>query len=85
VIVFLADVKLASDDGLDADLVRRIYEMHRAKNVAVVRHRDRRHAEFMNPLNKFFDVASAIEQRVIAVEMQVNEFSLGHEVLGREL
>jgi hypothetical protein len=34
--------------------------MHRAKNVTVVGHGDRGHAEFMNPVNKFLDVASAI-------------------------
>jgi two-component sensor histidine kinase len=33
----------------------------------------------MNPINEFLDVASAVEQRVIAMEMQVNELVLSHE------
>jgi hypothetical protein len=45
----------------------------------MVGHGDRRHAKFMNPVNKFLDVASAVEQRVITMEMQVNELVLAHE------
>jgi hypothetical protein len=53
--------------------------MHRAKNVAVVGHGDRRHAEFMDSIYEFLDVASAVEQRIIAMQMQVDELVLGHE------
>jgi hypothetical protein len=53
--------------------------MHRAKNVAVIGHGDRRHAKFVDPVNKFLDVASAIEQGVIAMQMEVDELVLAHE------
>jgi hypothetical protein len=33
----------------------------------------------MNPINEFLDVASAVEQGVIAMEMQMNELILAHE------
>jgi hypothetical protein len=48
--------------------------MHRAKNVAMVGHSHGRHAEFGNAFNQFLDVASAIEQGVIAMKMQMYEF-----------
>jgi hypothetical protein len=56
--------------------------MHRAKNIAVVGHGHRGHAKFMNPVNKFLDVASAVEQRVVAMQMEVDELVLAHEALG---
>jgi len=79
VVVFFADVEFAAHDRFHSDLVRGIYKMHRAKNVAVIGHGDRRHAKFMNPVNKFLDVASAIEQGVIAMQMEVDELVLAHE------
>jgi hypothetical protein len=56
--------------------------MHRAKNITVVGHGNRGHAKFMNPVNKFLNVASAVEQRIIAVQMEVDELVLAHEALG---
>jgi hypothetical protein len=35
----------------------------------------------MNPINEFLDVASAVEEGVIAMQMQVDELVLGHEAL----
>ena len=78
VIVFFADVKLAAHDGLDAVLVRGVDEVHRAKNISVVGHGDGGHAEFFHALAELFDVAGAVEQGVIGMEVQVNE--LGHRV-----
>ena len=76
VVVFLADVKLAADDRLDAGLVRRIHEMHRAEDVAVVGHGHGGHAQLLHPLDKLLDVAGAVEQGVVGMEVQVDE--LGH-------
>ncbi len=81
VVVFLADVELASHDRFHPDLVRGIYKMHRAKNIPVIGHGHRGHAKFMNPVNEFLDVASAVEQGVITVQMQVDELVLAHEDL----
>jgi hypothetical protein len=61
VVVFFADVEFASHDRFDAGLVRGIYKMHRAKNVAVVGHGHCGHAKFMNPIDEFVDVASTVE------------------------
>jgi ketol-acid reductoisomerase len=53
--------------------------MHRAKNIAVVGHGHRGHAELVDALDEFLNVASAVEQRIIAMQMQVDELVLGHE------
>src|SRR5260370_10175852 len=39
VVIFLANVKLAADDGFDSGIPGGVNEMHRAKNIAVARHR----------------------------------------------
>src|SRR5208282_1279498 len=78
---FLADIELAADDGLDAILVCCVYKMHRTENISVVRHGHGGHAEFSDSLAKLFDVAGAVEQRVIRVQMQVNELGcLAHVI-----
>jgi hypothetical protein len=81
VVVLLADVEFASHDRLDAGLVRRIHEMYGAKNISVIGHGDCGHAKFLNPIDEFLNVASAVEQRVIAMQMQVDELVFGHEPL----
>ena len=67
-IVLLADIQLASHDRLDPGLVRRINEMHRAKNVAVIRHGHGRHTEFFHAIDKLLNVASAVEHGVITMK-----------------
>ena len=61
--------EFASDDRFDANLVRRIYEMHCAKNISMVGHSHGGHAKLMDALDEFFNVASAVKQRIIAVQM----------------
>jgi hypothetical protein len=53
--------------------------MHCAKDIAVVGHGNRGHAQLVDAVDKFFNVASAVEQRIIAMQMQVDELVLGHE------
>ena len=77
VVVFLADIEFATDNWLYAGLVGRVHEMHGTKNIAVVGHGNRGHAQLFHPVDKFFHVAGAVEHRIIGMEMQVNE--LGHE------
>ena len=67
VVVLFADVEFAAHDRFNANLMRSIDKMHSAKNIAMVSHGHGGHAEFMDAVDKFLDVASAIEQRVIAV------------------
>jgi hypothetical protein len=80
VIVLLADVEFTTDDRLYSGFMRRIDEMHGAKNVAVVGHGDCGHAEFLHAMAKLFDVASAVEHGVIGMEVQVDELGLRHRV-----
>ena len=78
VIVFLADVKLAAHDRLDARMVRSIDEVYRAENITVVGHRHGRHAQLFHAVAKLFDVASAIKKRVVGMQVQMDK--LGHRL-----
>ncbi len=77
VVVLLADVELAADDGLDAVLLGGIVEMQRAEDVAVVGDGDGRLPELGHARHELVDVAGAIEQRVIGVQVKMDK--LGHE------
>ena len=77
VIVFLADVKLAADDWFDPSFVGGIYETDRAKNIAVVRHGYRRHAQFFDAIDKLLYVTGPVKHRIIGVQMEVDK--LGHD------
>jgi hypothetical protein len=50
--------------------------MHGTKNIAVIGHGNRRHAQFFRALAEFVHVAGAVEHRIVSVEMKMNE--LGH-------
>ncbi len=69
VILFLAYVQLAPDDRLNIHRLRRVIEVNCAKNIAVIGHRDRRHPEFLYPFNQLVNVAGAIQEGVIGVQM----------------
>ena len=77
-IFLLADVELATQDRLDARFFGGVDEPDRAEDVAVVGHGDRRHVEFLDALDQALDLASAVEHRVIGVQMKMNEFGLRH-------
>ena len=77
VVVLLADVELAADDRLDAVLLRGIVEMHRAEDVAVVGDGDGRHVQLGHARHELVDVAGAVEQRVVGVQVKMDK--LGHE------
>ena len=62
--------------GLTPRLVRRVDEMHRAEDVAMVGHGYGGHAQLFHALDKLFHVTGAIEHGVIGMEVQVDE--LGH-------
>ncbi len=76
VVVFLADVEFAADDGLHARMFRSVDKVDCAKNIAVVGHGHGGHAQLFHALAKFFDITGAVEQGVVRVQMQVDE--LGH-------
>ena len=76
-VVFFADVEFAADDGLDAVFVGGVYEMHGAEDISVVGHGNGGHAEFLYALAELFHVAGAVEERVIGMEVQVDELGRG--------
>ena len=75
-VVFLADVELATDDRLHAGVFGRIDEVDCAKNVAMVGHGHGGHAHLFHALAKFLDVTGAVEHGVVRMQVQVDE--LGH-------
>ena len=76
VIILLTHVKLAANDGLDPGSFGGVYEMDRAKNIAMVGHGHGGHAQLFHALAKLFHVTGAVKQGVVGVEMQVDK--LGH-------
>ena len=64
-VVFLADVELATDDRLHAGVLGRIDEVDCAKNVAMVGHGHGRHAHLFHALAKFLDVTGAVEHGIV--------------------
>ncbi len=73
--VFLgADVELASQDGLDALGGCGIKKMHRAVDIAVVGDGHGFLSDFVDVRDQLFDIAGAIQQRIVSVQMKVGEF-----------
>src|SRR5258707_7186820 len=68
------DVDLAAQDGLDAPVDRRVVEGHGSEHVAVVGDGERLHAELAHLVDELVDVARAVEEAVLGVEMKVDEF-----------
>ena len=77
-VLVLADVELAAEDRLDALLLGRVEEMHRAVDVAVVGHGDGLLAQPRHALTELVDVAGAVQQRVFGVQMKVGKFGHGY-------
>ncbi len=65
----LRDIHLASDHGMNAFLFGLVVELHRAKKIAVVRHRDGRHLLLHHQIHQLTDFTSAVEQRIVSVTM----------------
>ena len=67
------DVDLAAEDRLHAGVARLLVELDGAEEVAVVGHRDRRHAERLGAREERLVLDRAVEERVLGVEVQVGE------------
>jgi hypothetical protein len=74
----LRNVHLATDDGMDTLRFGRIVEADGAEEVAVVRHGDGGHFLFGDHLHQLIDFAGAVEQGIVGVVVEVNEWSFGH-------
>jgi len=71
------DVELQADDGLDALVPGGAVELHNAAQRAVVGERHGGHAELPGPPHQVFHAAGAVQQRVLAVDVEMDEFG-GH-------
>ncbi len=72
-----SDVRLDADDRADAVLKSLVEEVEGPEHVAVVGDRDRRHAELGDALAQLGQSVGAVEEGVLAVEMEVDEVA-GH-------
>ena len=77
-VVFLGtDVEFAAQDGFDAFGFGGFEEMHGSVDVAVVGDGYGFLPDFVDVGYEFFDVAGAVEEGVVGVQMQVGKFSHG--------
>ena len=79
------DVGLGADDRLDAVRRRLLPEVVGAEHVAVVGHRQRRHAELGGAGEQLVEARRAVEHGVLGVHVQVHERVLLDPRLGRLL
>ena len=70
-------VDLAPEDRLHAALARVIVKDHRREHVPVLGHGHRRHLERGRLIEHLVDAAGAVEQRILGVQVQVDELSHG--------
>ena len=70
-------VGLDAQDGLDALLLRQLVELGAVVQVAVVGDRHRVHAQFFHPLHQPVQPVAAVQQAVLAVQVQVHESRIG--------
>ena len=74
----VGDVDLAAEHGLDPFGLGRLVEVDRAGEGAVVCEPDGRHLELGGALREVGDPAGAIENRVLGVDVEVDERRFGH-------
>ena len=72
------NICLATNDRFDSRLRRFLIKFDRAKKIPVIGDRHRRHLEFRRFLHQFLHPHRAVEQRILGVQMQMNEGVAGH-------
>ncbi|MNK84344.1 hypothetical protein D3C87_1041910 [compost metagenome] len=72
-----SDVGLATDQGLDTRFLGLAVELDGPVHHAVIGEGERRHLVFGRTLDQFADAARAVEERVLGVDVAVNELRLG--------
>ncbi len=77
-VTVVGDVDLTADDRFDAGAFGRLHELHGASHRAVIGQRDGRHLELGGARNEIRDPASAVEDRVLGVNVKVNERGFRH-------
>ena len=74
----LRNINLAPDDGMDTLFRGFVIKLDGPEQVAMIRHRNRRHLLAFHDLDQLLDVARAIEERVVSVAVEVNERTFRH-------
>ena len=74
-----SNVDLAPDDRFDLRFLRGLIELHGSEEVPVVGQGDRRHSEIGGFAHELFHPDRPVQQRVLAVHMEMNEGNLGHQ------
>src|SRR5579862_796891 len=69
----LRDVYLAADHRMDAPRLGVVVELHRAEQIAVIGHSHGGHLLLDRQIHQLRNFASAVEQRIIGVAMQMNK------------
>jgi hypothetical protein len=67
------NVEFAADDGVDAFGFGGIEELDTAEQVAVIGHGNGGHLLLGDDVHELLDFASAVEQRVVCMAVEVNE------------
>lgn len=70
------DVGFHADDGLDARFEGGVVELDRAEHVAVVGEGAGLHAQAADALHQVVDLASAVKEGVVAVDVEMHEVRL---------
>ena len=66
-------IHLAPDDRLHPRFLAFLKKLNRPEEIAVIRHRHRRHPQRLRLFHQLRDAHRPIEQRILGVQMQVNE------------
>ena len=70
-------VDFAAENRVDAALARLIVKDDRREHVAVLGDGERRHLQLDRAVEQLLDAAGAVEQRVLRVQVKVDELCIG--------
>ncbi len=76
-LVIVYQVDLAADYRFQPGALEGLIEIDGSEKIAVVRHGHRRHTQFLRSFRQSIDPAGSIQQTVISMQMQVDEFVFG--------
>ena len=74
----LRDIHLATNHRVNAVSIGFVIKLDGAKKVTVIGHGHGGHLLALHDAHHLFDVAGAIEQRIVGVAVEVNERAFGH-------
>ena len=74
-IMIPSDIRLDSQDRLDAILASRFIKLHSTKEIAMISHCDCTHSKLLHTFDESFDAIATIEQRIFGVQVKMNELA----------